>query len=113
MVDRVALQNVVVEHKRALASAIGAELTKQVRELGMPDARVWISFDGAGAGAVVVERGARKRGGPKGAKAAKGGQVNKAEKKAFYMCNYWRKKKGLEPLTFEAWKATKANPEKN
>jgi hypothetical protein len=113
MVDRVALQNVVVEHKRALASAIGAELTKQVRELGLPDARVWISFDGAGSGAGVGERSARKRKSTKVAKAANGGAKNKAEKKAFYMCNYWRKKKGLDPLTFEAWKATKANPEKN
>jgi hypothetical protein len=45
------------------------------------------------------------------------GNILKAERKAFYMCNYWRKKKNESPLSFEDWKAHKQtekdNPEKN
>jgi uncharacterized protein YkwD len=104
MLEMVALQNVVVEHKRALATAIGAELTKQVRALGLPDAKVWISFDGEGAKEPLPEIvGKSKK--AKAAKAVAAG--SKAEKKAFYMMNYWRKKKGLPTLSKEAWKASR------
>jgi hypothetical protein len=122
MLELAALQNVVVEHKKALANAIGAELTKQVQSLGLSDATVWISFaEGAKELATARARTAKRR----QAKAAdskteKLSPKVKADKKAFYMCNYWRKKKGLTPLTMDAWKAEKSgkpaakeSPEKN
>jgi uncharacterized protein YkwD len=108
MFEMVALQNVVVEHKRSLAVAIAAELTKQVQSLGLPDALVWISFDGKDVNLPTraMARKAMKNG--KKAKVVKAGPDNKVEKKAHYMCNYWRKKKGLAPLSMDAWKAEKS-----
>lgn len=135
MLEMVGIQNVVVEHKRKLAVAISAALTDQVRALGLSDAKVWVSFDGLGvieevgqyppgcthaeADLVPIKR-PTVRGKKKKSKAQKVGPNGKAEKKAFYMCNYWRKKKGLAPLSLEAWKADKSGnpavketPEKN
>jgi len=135
MLEMVSLQNVVVEHKRKLAIEISAKLTDQVRALLLSDVKVWVSFDGLGtieevgqyphgcthaeADLVSIKR-PTVRGKKKKSKAQKVGPNGKAEKKAFYMCNYWRRKKGLTPLSLEEWKAEKSGkpavkeaPEKN
>jgi hypothetical protein len=67
--------------------------------------------------APVKKAAAPKQKAPKKRKAAKAktcDEVSRAERKAFYMCNYWRKKKGETPLSYDEWQQSKKDTsEKN